>query len=118
MFGTNHHEEMVDIPSFPDIFPKIIQSFDQPFSGVVSTYLLSKVLRKHVKVGLTGDGADELFGSYLSHRMAASGNHADEPDWVWRSKLFVFQEEEKRKLYSPDIAQAVKQYDRTLEGIF
>lgn len=110
MYGTNHHEEMVEVNSFADVFPKIIKCFDQPFGGVVSTYFLSKAMGKHTKVGLTGDGADELFGNYLSHRMAASGDYPIE-DLTWRSKLFVFGEEEKPKLYSPEFAGIMKQYD-------
>ena len=44
--------------------------FDEPFAGVVSSYFLSQLIARHVKVALAGDGADELFGSYLSHRLA------------------------------------------------
>ena len=41
-----------------------IESFDQPFSGTITSYFMSKVASKYVKVALSGDGADELFGSY------------------------------------------------------
>ena len=50
---------------------KILRAFDEPFAGVVSTYFLSQRMARHVKVAVAGDGADELFGSYLSHRVAA-----------------------------------------------
>jgi asparagine synthase (glutamine-hydrolysing) len=57
---------------------------------------------------ISGDGADELFGSYLSHRMAfAKAQDGDEPDWEWRAKLFVLSEEEKRELYSPAVRDAL-----------
>ena len=48
----------------------ILTAFDQPFSGTVSTFFLTKLIKKHVKVALSGDAADELFGSYLTHRVA------------------------------------------------
>lgn len=116
-YGTNHHEEMVEINSFPEIFPKIIGCFGQPFSGVVSTYFLAKALRKYVKVGMTGDGADELFGSYLSHRLAsdtmflANLDEGERDDWLWRSKLFVFSEGEKSNLYSSELMPETRQYN-------
>jgi asparagine synthase (glutamine-hydrolysing) len=87
-----------------------------------------------VKVALAGDGADELFGSYLSHRLAfpltnlatyqTTGDanlirpfeqkqdflarFAHQPDWEWRSKLFVFDDAAKMALYSPDVAHALR----------
>jgi asparagine synthase (glutamine-hydrolysing) len=60
-------------------------------------------------VAVAGDGADELFGSYRSHRMAAdarSGASA-EPDWQWRAGLLVMSDEEKAALYSPDVRAAL-----------
>jgi asparagine synthase (glutamine-hydrolysing) len=36
----------------------------------VSTFFLSILIHEHVKVALSGDGADELFASYLTHRLA------------------------------------------------
>jgi asparagine synthase (glutamine-hydrolysing) len=53
-----------------DEIGNVIVAFDQPFSGTISTYFLTKLIRKHVKVAISGDAADELFGSYLSHRVA------------------------------------------------
>ena len=144
IYGTKHHEEVVDFLNFPDEFPRIISCFDEPFSGVISTYFLSRLISKHVKVALTGDGADELFGSYLLHRLALPIHNylqfrktgdaqygdltpyqndmgyleslAEKDDWKWRYKLLVFSDEEKGDLYSSEIAQAAKKYS-TLEHL-
>ncbi|MBN1162070.1 MAG: asparagine synthase (glutamine-hydrolyzing) [Dehalococcoidales bacterium] len=139
MYDTEHHEETIDFPDFPKEFPAIIDAFDEPFSGVASTYFLARAIARHVKVALSGDGADELFGSYLSHRLAyplhnyvrsrETGETADndllvpyqddtnyleslaeKEDWRWRYKLLVFSDEEKASLYSPEIAEVTRVY--------
>jgi asparagine synthase (glutamine-hydrolysing) len=69
-YGTEHHEETIEFSSFPENLRNILTCFDEPFAGVVSSYFLSQRMARHVKVALAGDGADELFGSYLSHRLA------------------------------------------------
>jgi asparagine synthase (glutamine-hydrolysing) len=131
-YGTEHHEETIEFSNFPDNLRKILTCFDEPFAGVVSSYFLSQLIARHVKVALAGDGADELFGSYLSHRLAQplanypqyleSGDpdlirpFESRPDylaslagedWEWRAKLLVYGEEEKRALYAPEVAAAL-----------
>ncbi|HEY5998742.1 MAG TPA: asparagine synthase (glutamine-hydrolyzing) [bacterium] len=69
-FGTEHHEHILSRDEVVAGIDGVIRAFDQPFSGTVSTYFLSGLIARHVKVALSGDGADELFGSYLSHRLA------------------------------------------------
>jgi asparagine synthase (glutamine-hydrolysing) len=109
-YGTEHHEEEIAIANYPANLRKILRAFDEPFAGVVSTYFLSQRIAQHVKVAVAGDGADELFGSYRSHRMAAETAllEADgEPDWDWRAGLLVMSDDEKAALYSPDVRSAL-----------
>ncbi len=69
-FRTKHREYIMGHDEFVADIEKVAASFDEPFGGTVSTYFLSKLIRKHVKVAVSGDGADELFGSYRIHRLA------------------------------------------------
>jgi asparagine synthase (glutamine-hydrolysing) len=107
-FGTDHQEETITCADYPSAMRKILRAFDEPFAGVVSTYFLAEAMARHVKVAVSGDGADELFGSYRSHRMAfAKAQEGSEPDWQWRANLFVLSEEEKRELYAPAVRDAL-----------
>jgi asparagine synthase (glutamine-hydrolysing) len=81
-----------------DDIEKVIAAFDQPFSGTISTFFLTKLIKKHVKVTLSGDGADELFGSYLSHRVAQPIYHFTKLYKKIKSKRLTAEE---KKLFSP-----------------
>jgi asparagine synthase (glutamine-hydrolysing) len=68
--GTEYYEYIINAAQFAEQMPEVMAAFDEPFSGTVSTFFLSILIKRHVKVALSGDGADELFGSYLAHRLA------------------------------------------------
>lgn len=74
-YRTDHSEYIMSYKELMDEIENVITAFDQPFSGTISTYFLTKLITKHVRVALTGDAADELFGSYLSHRLAQPMHH-------------------------------------------
>lgn len=97
-YGTDHYEYIMSSNELTDDIDKIIRAFDQPFSGTISTYFLSKLISRHVKVALSGDGADELFGSYLTHRTA-------QPIWHYTRLIEKIRDnkltEDERKLFAP-----------------
>lgn len=70
IYSTDHTEYVMDYSEVLDTIEDVIAAFDEPFSGVTSTFFLTRVIGQHVKVAFSGDGADELFGSYLAHRIA------------------------------------------------
>ncbi len=64
-FGTNHREQLVT-PNLTELFEQLIVHLDEPFGDVslFPTFMVSRMAREHVKVVLSGDGGDELFGGY------------------------------------------------------
>ena len=70
MISSDHYELKINDKIIAQDLEKALNSFDQPFAGVISTYYLAKEVSKYVKVALSGDGADELFGSYLFPRIS------------------------------------------------
>ncbi len=70
-FGTNHHEIEVDLSSLHEDIYYALSKASQPFAdtSLIPTYLLSKYASKYVKVLISGDGADELFGGYSHYEM-------------------------------------------------
>ena len=70
-FGTDHHEVLLTPDLLREELPKIVASLGQPNSAVLANWFISREMGKVVKVALSGDGADELFGSYFLHRASA-----------------------------------------------
>ncbi|MBP9070348.1 MAG: asparagine synthase (glutamine-hydrolyzing) [Bacteroidia bacterium] len=68
--GSHHHEFKLKNTDFLDNIHPFLNSIDEPFadSSALNVYILSQLTKKHVKVALSGDGADELFKGYNKHK--------------------------------------------------
>jgi asparagine synthase (glutamine-hydrolysing) len=67
-YGTDHHE-LILRPDAVDLLPRLVEAFDEPFgdSSALPTYLVSQLAADTVKVVLSGEGGDELFGGYYTY---------------------------------------------------
>jgi asparagine synthase (glutamine-hydrolysing) len=63
--GADHHELVVTANAVA-LQPMLAWHFDEPFgdSSAIPTYLVADLAARHVKMVLSGDGGDELFGGY------------------------------------------------------
>ena len=70
-YGTEHHElDMGDEHDLPSTIEQFAYYSDEPNAdaGAVPLWVLSKLTKLHATVALSGEGADELFGGYLTQR--------------------------------------------------
>ena len=76
LINSKHHEFIINEKSLYSDLDEILNNFDEPFadSSALPTYLVSKKTSNHVKVALTGDGGDEVFGGYNKYHINSINN--------------------------------------------
>lgn len=68
--GVEHIVKIVSPEEYADAIPKIMWYLDDPVAdpSLVPLFFVAQEARKHVKVVLSGEGADELFGGYTIYK--------------------------------------------------
>src|SRR5438093_3161370 len=68
LYGTRHRELTLRADG-ATLLPALAEAFDEPFadSSALPTYLVARLAAEDVKVALSGEGGDELFGGYFTY---------------------------------------------------
>ena len=89
--NSEHYECLLDYDEVIGDINKIILNFDEPYAdpSCLPTYFISHKTAAFVKVALTGDGGDEVFGGYNKYLLHTYGKIYQKfvPDFV--SKLMI-----------------------------
>lgn len=85
--GQDHYFKRIEDDEFWEIVPKVQYYMDQPHAdpSCVALYYVCKIASEHVKVVLSGEGADELFGGYRIYHEPFSLRYSKFlPRFVWK----------------------------------
>jgi asparagine synthase (glutamine-hydrolysing) len=88
-FGTDHHVLRVNAQCTEHI-GTVVRHFDEPFGNptAILEYILTKQMREHVTVALSGDGGDEAFGGYVRYAGAwLAGKYRGLPSFITRGLI-------------------------------
>jgi asparagine synthase (glutamine-hydrolysing) len=122
ILGSKHASINITRSIFEEMLPKIVACLEEPIaaSSIVPMYFVCERARQDVKVGLVGQGPDELFGGYRRHLGVRYGMlWARLPSWVRTSisstvAALPRNEMLKRGVYSLAIPDRMRRYQHVL----
>lgn len=101
LINSNHHEFIINESDIKQNIDDVLLNFDEPFadSSALPTFLVSQKTKSQVKVALTGDGGDEVFGGYNKYYIGKLNNKYINlvPQQFHKSILKISQKVLKRK---------------------
>jgi asparagine synthase (glutamine-hydrolysing) len=114
-YGAQHHELTIGPEALTQSLMPVVWHLDDFRAGIsYQAFLVSKMVRESVTVVLSGVGGDELFAGYpwryqpaLGFDSAASPGFAD---LYYQSWVRLLSEEEKRRLFTPQVLLALGDY--------
>lgn len=115
MYGVDHHEVIVTCEDYLNNLEPATWYRDEPVSefAEIPQMLLCRMARKHVKVLLTGEGADELFGGYPKYKSDRLARIYHLLPWFLRDSLGSLVQNLPFKYRRMKVAEQSLRYDRS-----
>jgi len=86
-FGTDHHEITVDSSQAMNLYPKLIWHMEAPKYNLYP-WFVCELVHKYVKVCLSGNGGDEVFGGYYArYQNALRIQQLSRKELAWTLKI-------------------------------
>jgi asparagine synthase (glutamine-hydrolysing) len=81
LIPVKNFSKVISAEEFWDVFPKVQYHMDEPLAdpSAVALYFVCNTAAKHLKVVLSGEGADEIFGGY--------GIYREPLEWAWYDRI-------------------------------
>jgi len=120
-YGMEHRERVVEVGAVREVLPRIAAMYDEPFAdgSAVPTLRVSEVAREDVKVVLSGDGGDEVFGGYGRYRSFLRRDQVGFlPPWARRAvfgSLAGLPGFRRHRFFEDVTVEPLRQYGRLLE---
>lgn len=114
-FGTQHHELTIGSTALTQTLMPVVWHLDDFRAGIsYQAYLVSQMVRQSVPVVLSGVGGDELFAGYPWRYQPALGFKGKPKsgfsDVYYQSWVRLLSEDEKKRLFTPQVLQALGDY--------
>lgn len=118
IIGTDHYEVLIDSDQFDNAFKSLVKTIEEPLgtTSSIPLYYLCELVSKHVKVVLTGQGADEPLGGYPRYKGELYKEYL--PNNFFNmfepyEKMFRKKEKISRAFYSLGETDIIKRFDKT-----